>query len=107
MLLALAAISLAWANYRLKMLAWWGVFLWWTGWMVSGMLTVANAASVRRLYENFGTPPNHVELFQRAGLFDAISNMQWIVALTALATLFYLLYVRRYFVRGDAGWSAS
>ena len=36
---ALAAIWLAWASYRLKMAAWWGILVYWIALTVSSMLT--------------------------------------------------------------------
>jgi hypothetical protein len=100
LLLALVSVWLAWASYRLKMHAWWGTLLWWAVWIVSSVVTFSRPGVMEKMYEKMNIPAVELEAIRKAGLFDSMANERWLYLLMGVGVVCYLLYVRRYFVRG-------
>jgi hypothetical protein len=103
LVVALAATWLAWASYRLKMAAWWGILVYWIALTVSSMLTFSHPETIEKMYRAMNMPADQLEAFRKAGLYDSMVNMRWPCVVTGVGVLCYLLYLRRYFVRSDAG----
>ena len=100
LLMALIAIWLAWASYRLKMVAWWGTLLLCAAGTVSSVLTLMRPDVLEKMEDKMNIPAAQLAVLRKAGFFETLAKMQWLCALTGIGVLCYLLYVRRYFVRG-------
>lgn len=99
LLIALAMAYLAWGAYRLQMAAWWGTLLL----MVVGtvnMVVTFWRTDLMEMYEKMGMPATQLEMMQKSGFFEQASRWgPWMVLVTGILWLSYLLYVRRYFTR--------
>jgi hypothetical protein len=102
MILLWAVLSawLAWGTYRLKMAAWWGTLLMWIAMAISGGLTFSRVNPLE-MYEKMGFPAAQLEMMRKTGVADAIfGHISWWLLPVMAVMLGYLLYVRRYFLRG-------
>lgn len=55
------------------------------------------------MYEKMHIPQKQLEVIKRQGVADVMSRyMPWMNGLSGVAWLGYLVYVRRYFVAGEA-----
>jgi hypothetical protein len=89
---------LAWGNYRLKPLAWWGTLL--IG-FASGLnwTLVSWRGGIMQMYEKMGLPPDQLELIRKTGMPETLARITpWTTLATGVAFLGYMLYVRPYFV---------
>ena len=102
LLLTLVLAYLAWGTYRLKMAAWWGTLLLWTVGNLN-MLTFPRT-NLMEMYEKMKMPAAQLELMRKSGVIDTMSRwMPWMGLVGGVVWLGYLLYVRRYFLRGSQG----
>jgi hypothetical protein len=99
-LLAVAAVFgwLAWGAYRLKSWAWWGAAFVWTLWAGS-MVWTFTSLGYSEFYRQAGYSPREVDMMMRySGQME--DSTVWMIALSNVAMIAYLLYVRKYFVAG-------
>jgi hypothetical protein len=100
LLLALVAAYLAWGTYRLQMAAWWGTLLMGVAGILNGVITFSRT-NLMEMYEKMEMPADQLEIIRKSGLVESMSPwMPWTMLVTGVLGLGYLLYVRRYFVRG-------
>ena len=99
--MALIAIWLAWASYRLKMVAWWGTLLLLLPDRLL-VLTLMRPDVLEKMEDKMNIPAAQLEVFRKAGFFETLANMRWPCVVTGVGVLCYLLYLRRYFVRGGS-----
>lgn len=88
--------ALAWAAYRLRPWAWWGMLGLWVFGAVSSAFFFLRDFDWRELYDAMGMLTPEME---QMGIFDFWENpaMRLLVAVSLLAGLGYLLWIRRYF----------
>jgi hypothetical protein len=54
------------------------------------------------MYKKMGMPADQIELMQKAGVLDILSRWgPWLGVAGGIVWLGYLLFVRRYFFRGE------
>ena len=100
LLLALAAVFawVAWGVYRLRTWAWWATAILWTLWAGS-MVWTFTKAGYHEFYRRAGYSPQDVDMMMRySGQFE--DGTVWMIALSCVGLIAYLLYVRKYFVAG-------
>jgi hypothetical protein len=103
LLIALALAYLAWGTYRLKLAAWWGTLLFGIAGTLSMVVTFSRT-NLMEMYEKMGMPADQLEMMRKTGFVESISDRApWMNLVGGAAWLGYLLYVRRYFVRGGEG----
>jgi hypothetical protein len=97
-----AAAYLAWGTYRLQMAAWWGTLLWIIAWSASAVVTFSRVSMIE-MYQKMGFPEAQLEMMRKMGMAESMPSMMfWLVVPSAVIMVGYLLYVRRYFVRGGS-----
>lgn len=99
-LLALAAVYfwLARGAYRMRSWAWWGTAIAWTLWSGS-MVWTFTSRGYHEFYRHAGYSPRQIDMMMRySGQFE--DSTVWMVALSSVALIGYLLWVRKYFVAG-------
>ena len=102
-LIDLVLAWLAWGTYRLQMAAWWGALLLGIAGTVNTWITFARG-DLMKMYEKIGMPAEQLEMIRKMGMVETLSQWgPWIAAVCAIGWLAYLLAIRRYFVRGNAG----
>jgi hypothetical protein len=103
LVLAALAALLAWAVYRMRPAAWWGVLAWSVLGGVNSLFFFKNGgAGLRRMYEAMGTPAVQLEQLEKMGIYDLWSHPV-VLALTALGWLGwlgFLIWVKRFFTVG-------
>ena len=105
LLLTLVLAYLAWGTYRLQMAAWWGTLLFWILGTVNMAVTFSQTG-LMEMYEKMGMPAAQLEMIRKSGMIEMMSRlMPWMGLVGGAMWLGYLLYVRRYFVRGRAATS--
>jgi hypothetical protein len=94
--LAIAALwsYAAWSLYKLKQLGWWLILIAWCLFVTSSFLTFARHDMIE-MYRLMGYPKEQIEQMQKSGLLIG-SCMMWLMGLTMLPFLGYLLFIRRY-----------
>jgi hypothetical protein len=98
--IALALAYLAWGTYRLQMAAWWGTLLLGAVGLMNGLITFSRT-NLMEMYEKMQLPADQLDVIRKTGLVESMSPwMPWTMAVGGIVGLGYLLYVRRYFVRG-------
>jgi len=103
LLIALVLAYLAWGTYRLQMAAWWGTLLLGIVGALNAVVTFSRT-DLMEMYEKMGMPADQLDLVWKTGLVDSMSHWgPWLGLVGGAAWLNYLLYVRRYFVRGAEG----
>ena len=105
LLLFLCVVSacLAWGMYRLKMVAWWGSVVLCIVGSASATMTFAQPNALKTMYEKMDLPPAQLEMINKMGIPDRLSGgMVWLMPISALLVLGYLVWVRRYFKAGEA-----
>ena len=101
LLLTLAMAYLAWGMCRLQMAAWWGALLLTILGTVNMAITFSQI-NLMEMYEKMKMPPDQLEMIRKSGLIELMSSWApWIGLVGGALWLGYLLYVRRYFVRGN------
>ena len=95
--LALAALwgYAAWLIYHLKPQGWWLILIAVIVSMASGMMTFAQH-DVLEMYQLMGYPQAQIDQIQKTGLLTG-NFMIWIMGLSALPVLAYILFVKKYF----------
>jgi len=94
---------LAWGIYHLKMAAWWGALVFFVVGTVSATITFAQPNALKTMYEKMGLPPAQLEMMNKMGMADMMSRVfVWIMPITAVFLLGYLIWLRRYFHTGEA-----
>jgi len=100
LLIALVLAYLAWGTYRLQMAAWWATLLL----AIVGTLNMVvtfSRVDLMQMYEKMGMPADQLEMIRKMGMVETMSQWgPWMNLAGGAAWLGYLLYVRRYFVRG-------
>jgi hypothetical protein len=97
--LAILLALLAWGNYRLKLLAWWGTLVFS---IVSGVSSAMMfwRGDILAMYEKMGLPAEQIEMIRKTCLLETMTRLgPWMNLGFAAAWLGYLIYIRRYFVR--------
>jgi hypothetical protein len=98
---------LAWGTYRLKMAAWWATLLLGIAGTVNGVIFIRHG-DLMTMYEKMGMPADQLEMIRKLGMVEMLSQWgPWIAGASAIAWMGYLLYLRRYFVRGRDGTTAA
>jgi len=97
--LAIAALwsYAAWSLYKLKRLGWWLILISWCLFVTSAFLTFARH-DLMEMYRLMGYPKEQIEQMQKSSLLIG-SSMTWLMRLTLLPFLGYLLFIRRYLRR--------
>jgi hypothetical protein len=97
--IAVMLALLAWGNYRLNRLAWWGT-------LILAILGSSSSAvpiwrgDILLMYDKMGVPPEQVEMIRKMGMLATLTSIgPWMNIAIGAAWVGYLLYVRRYFVR--------
>ncbi|HSS49262.1 MAG TPA: hypothetical protein VLX28_09965 [Thermoanaerobaculia bacterium] len=96
---AIAAV-LAWAIYRQRPAAWWGVLAWTVLGSVHSFFFFKNGgASLRRMYEAMGTPAVQLEQLEKMGIYDLWSHpvVLALLVLGWLGWLGFLIWAKRFF----------
>ncbi len=95
--LAIAALwsYAAWLVYHLKPQGWWLILIALIVFMVSGLMTFARH-DVLEMYQLMGYPQAQIDQMQKTGLLTG-NRMGWLMAISVLPLLAYLLFVKRYF----------
>jgi hypothetical protein len=100
LLITLVMAYLAWGTYRLQMAAWWATLLL----AIVGTLNMVvtfSRVDLMQMYEKMGMPADQLEMIRKMGMVETMSQWgPWMNLAGGAAWLGYLLYVRRYFVRG-------
>jgi len=98
-LLCLTAAALwvyaAWRLYRLDSRGWWLVLVLMGVFIVSNLLTFARHDAME-MYQLMGTPEAQIEQLQKTGLLVG-NRMNWLMWLSVLPFLGYLLFIKKYF----------
>jgi hypothetical protein len=96
MLVAIAAICAysAWLLYHLNAQGWWLILIALVAFAVSSVLTYAHH-DVIELYRLMGYPEAQIEQIQKTGLLTG-NHMNWLMGLSMLPFVGYLLFVKRY-----------
>ena len=101
LLITLVLAYLAWGTYRLRVAAWWGTLLLWTAATLNVVVTFSRR-NLMEMYEKMGMPADQLEMIRKTGIVESMSDWgPWMALLAGAFWVGYLLYVRRYFVRGD------
>jgi hypothetical protein len=87
----------AWLLYKLEPRGWWLILIVMCVLMASGLLTFARH-DMLEMYRLMGYPEAQIEQIQRSGLFVK-NQMTWMMALSMLPFLGYLLFIKKYFRR--------
>jgi hypothetical protein len=96
----LALAYLAWGTYRLQMAAWWGTLVLGVLGIASGVLTLSRI-DLMAMYEKMGMPPETLDQMRQMRMVELMSQWgPWVTLAVGAFGLGYLVYVRRYFVRG-------
>ena len=99
LVIALFMAYLAWGVYQLKMAAWWGMLLLGVAGTVNMVITFTRS-DLMAMYEKMNMPPEQLEMIRKSGIVELMSQWgPWMGAVSGVAWLGYLLYVRRYFLR--------
>jgi hypothetical protein len=104
LLLVTAAMAyFAWGNYRMQMVAWWGMLAFCILGTVNTVVTFMHT-DMLALYQKTRLEPVQLEMMQKSGLIRIMRvSMPSMCLLSGLAWLGYLIYVRQYFVRKAKG----
>ena len=86
---------LAWGLYKLKKGAWLGTIAILIVWSVSSIVTFSHVG-MRELYEKMHVPEEQLEMMENTGILDTM-NMPWMMGISCVVYLAYVLYVGRYF----------
>ena len=97
--LAIAALwsYAAWSLYKLEMRGWWLILIALGLSMTSALLTFARR-DMTEMYRLMGYPERQIEQIQKSGLLTG-NSMTWLMALSMLPFLGYLLFIRRFLRR--------
>jgi hypothetical protein len=85
----------AWLIYHLKPQGWWLILVALIVFMVSSLLTFARH-DVLEMYQLMGYPQAQIDQIQKTGLLTA-NRMSWLMSLSVLPFLGYLIFVKKYF----------
>jgi hypothetical protein len=97
--LSIAAIWIfsGWRLYQLDVRAWWLIFVILVLWTVSVLLTFAHHDFLE-MYQLMGYPEAQLEQIKKSGIFEG-NRMNWMMSLSALPFLGYLLFIKKYLGR--------
>jgi MFS family permease len=100
--LALAAISAwcAWRVWQLDLRGWWATLIFWLG-IGTANVMMFDPDRQRLLYQEMGLPPEQVELVTAQAF--PLKAMAPMMAISLLALLAFLLYLRQFFERRPEG----
>ena len=87
----------AWSLYKLERRGWWLILIAWGVIVTSVLLTFARH-DITEMYRLMGYPEGQIEQIQKSGLLIG-SRMPWLMTLTMVPFLGYLLLIRRYLRR--------
>lgn len=95
--LAIAALwsYAAWLLYRLKPQGWWLILIAMILFITSSLVTFANH-DLLEMYQLMGYPQAQIDQIQKSGLFTG-NSMGWMMGLSAVPFLGYILFVKKYF----------
>jgi hypothetical protein len=85
----------AWLIYRLKPQGWWLILAAMIVWMASAWLTFQHH-DMLEMYQLMGYPQAQIDQIQKTGVFSG-NRLNWLMELSGLPLLAYLLFVKRYF----------
>jgi hypothetical protein len=92
------AILLGWltvGTYRLKMSAWWGTVAFFAFWGLSAIITFSRV-SMMEIYRGMDFPEEQLKMMRQ--MMDTMEVFfPWVMAVSMIAWLGYLIYVRKYF----------
>lgn len=94
--LSLLSVYLAWATYRLKMTAWWTMFIVYLTFGVSGIITFSRI-DMMDLYQEMNMPEEQLKLIEQSGMIDRM-NLPLMFGVSFVVFVGYMLWVRKYFV---------
>ena len=94
--LAIAAIwgYAAWLLYHLDVRGWWLILIALLVFMVSGVVTYAHH-DIIEMYQLMGYPQVQIDQIQKMGLLTG-NHMTWLMSLTMLPFLGYLVFIKKY-----------
>lgn len=90
---------LAWATYRLKMMAWWTTFVVYVVFCVSSIITFSRV-NMMEFYREMDFPEEQLKFIEQSGIVERM-NMPLMVGVGFVVFVGYMLWVRRYFVAGS------
>jgi hypothetical protein len=85
----------AWLMYHLKPLGWWLIMVAMVVFMASSLLTFARH-DILEMYQLMGYPQAQIDQIQKVGLLTG-NRMSWLMGLSALPFLIYVVFVKKYF----------
>jgi hypothetical protein len=98
--LTVAMAYIAWGTYRLQMAAWWAALLL-SIVATANMVLTFSRTNVMEMYEKMRLPAAQLEMMRKSGMAESMSSWgPWMGLVSGAVWLGYLLYLRRYFVRG-------
>ena len=105
LILLLLLAYTGWGTYKLNMKAWWCALLVIVGWFMSTIITFS-ADGMLTYYEKMDFPPQQLELMKKYEMILR-PTMNIMMASWVIATILYLMYIRKYFVAASGGKTAS
>ncbi|MBU0679690.1 MAG: hypothetical protein KJ626_16430 [Verrucomicrobia bacterium] len=101
--LSAAAVCLyaARAMYKLRVSGWWCAFLLMLAWGVSSAVTFYKVSFIE-LYEHMNFPAEQIQMMEQTGMPPG-SAMAFFMSMWFIASLMYLLYIKKFFVRESKG----
>jgi hypothetical protein len=99
---ALAALlaALAWATFRLRPWAWWGLLAVWTLGASASLAFFRDGIDLKAMYRQMEIPEAQIAQMEKSGLFKALQGPELMIAVgvCAFAGLAYLFWVRKHFL---------
>jgi len=96
LLVAAALAFLARATYRLEWIGWWGTVAFTAVMLVSGIAT-SFRIDLFEIYRQFGLSAEQIDMMRQYKFLNSLTTSA-VGAVTAIATLAYMVYLRRFFV---------
>jgi hypothetical protein len=106
-LIALVLSYLALGTYQLQLAAWWGTMLLGIAGTLN-MLVTFSRIDLMEMYQKMGMTTDQLEMMRKTGFVQSMSQWgPWMALVGGAGWLGFMLYVRRYFVRGRQGTTAT
>jgi hypothetical protein len=92
-------LYLAWATYKMSIVAWWGTLAAFALFTASGAITLARI-DLMEFYRKLGYPEQQIEQIRSFGVFSG-KIMAWLMVAFFLLGLIYLFSIKKYFRGGE------